>query len=765
MAAGETTTPPFSSVHVNRRLATANRLMAAVHAALAAAAIAHRALHLHQLSGGVARNAAMVAADLTLLFLWTLSQSGLWRPVSRAAFPDRLLESRRRGDLPAVDVLVVTADPDKEPALGVMNTVVSAMALDYHGGRLSVYLSDDAGSPLTLMAARKAYAFARAWVPFCRRHSVQCPWPDRYFAGDDGQDDGGDRCGEAAEERRRMKKMYETFKGDIEEASKEKSISRSWTKEKRQDHDAYVEIITAGEEEDDDQQGEETMPLLVYVSRQKRRASPHHFKAGALNALLRVSSLVSNAPYLLVLDCDMSCNSRSSALEAMCFHLDRSPPAPESLAFVQFPQMFHNLSPNDIYTNDLRSFFATRWIGQDGLRGPLLVGTGFYVRRDALYGAMPSAATSLPAHGAEFSSMEAGELVRRFGHSDDLISSVRNLHLQKPPAAGRHRRRLPRDAALVASCAYETGTGWGDEVGFMYQSVVEDYFTGYRRFFSRGWTSAYCYPAPSSRPPFLGTMPTNLNDVLVQNKRWMSGLLAVGLSRRYCPLTCRGLLAVSVPQAMTVAYFGFLSLYAFPALCYATLPQLCFLRGVPLFPDAAAAPWFAAAFASSLVQHLVEVSVARRGLAVRTWWNEQRFWMLNAVTAQLFGCVSAVQDLVGAAVLRFDLTTKADDDDGGRLYQKGVFDFTGCSTLLLPATTLCALNAAALVGGTWKMMTGGGGGLSGEMLPQLFLLSYVAALSYPLLEGMFLRMDSARVPGRITALSVALAAVLLSLFG
>jgi hypothetical protein len=261
-------------------------------------------------------------------------------------------------------------------------------------------------------------------------------------------------------------------------------------------------------------------------------------------------------------------------------------------------------------------------------------------------------------------------------------------------------------------------------------------------------------------------MPTNLNDVLVQNKRWMSGLLAVGLSRRYCPLACRGLLAASVPQAMSVAYFGFMPLYAFPALCYATLPQLCFLRGVPLFPDAAAgAPWYAAAFASSLLLHLVEVSVARRGLAVRTWWNEQRFWMLNAVTAQLFGCVGAVQDLVGAAALRFDLTSKADGDDGGRLYQKGVFDFKGCSILLLPATTLSTLNAAALVGGTWKMMTRDGGLLPGEMLPQLFLLSYVAALSYPLLEGMFLRMDSARVPGRITALSVALAAVLLSLFG
>lgn len=511
-----------------------------------------------------------------------------------------------------------------------------------------------------------------------------------------------------------------------------------------------LQIMSAGDEEEDDDD-ESRMPLLVYVSREKRRASPHHFKAGALNALLRVSSLVSNAPFVLVLDCDMSCNSRASALEAMCFHLDRRGAPDNDLAFVQFPQMFHNLSRSDIYTNDLRYIFATRWFGLDGLRGPLLSGTGFYARRDALYGAPPPATQG----GADLSS---GELARSFGHSDQLLASVRSvLQSSTPPSSSSSAespRLVPRDATLVASCAYEKGTGWGHQVGFMYQSVVEDYFTGYRRFFARGWTSAYCYPA---RPSFLGTMPTNLNDVLVQNKRWMSGMLAVVLSR-HCPLACRDLLAVSVPQAMAVAYFGFLALSAFPVLCYATLPQLCFLRGVPLFPDAR---WSAAAFASSLLQHLVEVSVANRRLAVRAWWNEQRFWMLNAVTGQLFGCVSALQDLLGAAALDFDLTAKAGD---GSLYHRGVFDFTGCSTLLLPATTLCVLNAAALVGGTWNMMTRGGGARS-ELLPQLFLLSYVAALSYPLLEGMFLRQDPARVPRRITALSVAFAAVLLALFG
>ncbi|KAM0843745.1 hypothetical protein ACQ4PT_057509 [Festuca glaucescens] len=575
--------------------------------------------------------------------------------------------------------MVVTADPDKEPVVKVMNKVISAMALDYPGARLTVYLSDDAGSPLTLLAARKAYAFARAWVPFCRKYRVQCPCPDS------------------------RENMYDRFKEDVEEAMNDGALSQIWTEAARQDHDAHVE--------------------------------------------LRVSSLVSNAPYVMVLDCDMYCNTRSSVLEAMCFHLDRRGRHADDLAFVQFPQMFHNVSGNDIYANELRSIFSTRWKGLDGLRGPILSGTGFCLRRDSVYGARPVSSQD------QFCSMEVGELKTRFGNSNGHIASL--LCRSKSTIAGDV---LLEDATFVASCAYETGTKWGEEVGFLYQSMVEDYFTGYKQLYCRGWTSVYCYPAPSRPASFLGSVPTNLNDVLVQNKRWMSGMLAVGLSR-HCPLASA--ITVSVPQSMGFAYYAFMALYAFPVLCYATLPQLHFFRGGTSFPEASSL-WFAAVFASSSLQHLIEVSVAKRRLAARTWWNEQRFWALNAVTGQLFACLSVALDLVGAGgrAVDFDLTSKA--SDGGRLYQDGVFDFAGCSTVLLPATTLCLLNDAALVAGVWKMVISGGwGDVSGEM----FLLCYVAALSYPLLQGMFLRRDPARVPVWITAMSVLMAATLLFLFG
>lgn len=70
---------------------------------------------------------------------------------------------------------------------------------------------------------------------------------------------------------------------------------------------------------------------------------------------LRVSSLISNAPYILVMDCDMRCNDPSSARQAMCFHLD--PKFSTNLAFVQFPQAFGNLSSYDIYGGEMRWIF------------------------------------------------------------------------------------------------------------------------------------------------------------------------------------------------------------------------------------------------------------------------------------------------------------------------------------------------------------------------------------------------------------------------
>ena len=117
------------------------------------------------------------------------------------------------------------------------------------------------------------------------------------------------------------------------------------------------------------------------------------------------------------------------------------------------------------------------------------------------------------------------------------------------------------------------------QVGFLYDSVVEDYFTGFT-LHCKGWTSVYCDP---SRPQFLGSGTTNLNDCLIQGMRWSSGLAEVGFSK-FCPLIY-GPPRMSIFVSMCYGYYAFSPLlYFLPLWCFATIPQLCLLNDIPLYP-------------------------------------------------------------------------------------------------------------------------------------------------------------------------------------
>ena len=141
------------------------------------------------------------ASELLLFFAWLLVQAHGWRPVSRTVFPERLPSDDK---LPAIDVFICTADPNKEPTVEVMNTVISAMALDYPPEKLHVYLSDDGGSAITLRVTKEAWNFATSWLPFCRRYDIKTSCPDAYFSG--SQDDQGDcKYSEYTAERQKMK--------------------------------------------------------------------------------------------------------------------------------------------------------------------------------------------------------------------------------------------------------------------------------------------------------------------------------------------------------------------------------------------------------------------------------------------------------------------------------------------------------------------------------------------------------------------------------
>ncbi|KAL5848985.1 hypothetical protein ACOSQ4_006998 [Xanthoceras sorbifolium] len=677
------------------------------------------------------------ASELLLSFIWFLGLAYRWHPISRTVYPERLPGDDK---LPAIDVLICTADPYMEPTLKVMNTVLSAMSLDYPTEKLHVYLSDDGGSSITLLGLRAASNFARWWLPFCKKYAIKTICPGAYFSAleevDDGDHPGIDHL-EFLAEKQKIKEKYEVFKEEIIQA-REKGENEDKGMSKAPDRPSVVEVIR--------QNGDEAIgdqiktPLLVYVSREKMPSHPHHFKAGALNVLLRVSGVMSNSPYILVLDCDMYCNDPTSAKQAMCFHLDHN--ISPSLSFVQFPQRFHNISKNDIYDSMIRSFYWVTWPGLDGLSGPLLFGTNFYIKRESLYG--------YSIHKG----VDLRELKCYFGTSYELLKSLRVQNMPRIDIRA-FSSTLLQEAKVLASCSYENNSKWGEEASFRYRSLVEDYFTGFR-LQCLGWKSVYLSPA---KPQFLGTSTTNLNDVLLQNSRWTCGLVEVALSK-FCPLIY-GPSRMSLLQSMFCAEFAFFPFYCFSLWCFATIPQLCLLNGIPLYPQVSSSFFniFIFIFLSNLVKHLYEVLAS--GGSVRVWRNEQRIWMMKSVTSYLYGTLDAFLEKFGLTEASFLPTNKVDDDDEEQVkrYEMGVFDFQTSTMLLAPLVTIIILNMTAFACGVYRMM------FIGEwekMLLQVLLSFYILIVNYAVIEGMIVRKDRGRIPPSVTLLSAFISVVFFS---
>jgi cellulose synthase/poly-beta-1,6-N-acetylglucosamine synthase-like glycosyltransferase len=299
--------------------------------------------------------------------------------------------------------------------------------------------------------------------------------------------------------------------------------------------------------------------MLVYVSREKRPGYDHNKKAGAMNALVRTSAVMSNGPFILNLDCDHYIFNSLAIREAMCFFLDKGG---DTISYVQFPQRFEGVDPNDRYANHNTVFFDVNMRALDGLQGPVYVGTGCVFRRIALYGFdAPRGQSGLcyslccccclgkrskekktkgqkrdievkgltEGTSDEDDEMEAAMLPKRYGSSLVFAASIPVAEFQGRPVAGpgvQNSRpvgaltapREPLDATVVSeainviSSFYEDKTEWGGRVGWIYGSVTEDVVTGFRMH-NRGWRSIYCVTTPDA---FRGTAPINLTDRLHQ---------------------------------------------------------------------------------------------------------------------------------------------------------------------------------------------------------------------------------------------------------
>lgn len=86
---------------------------------------------------------------------------------------------------------------------------------------------------------------------------------------------------------------------------------------------------------------------------------------------VRVSAVLTNAPYILNLDCDRYVNNSKAVREAMCFMMD--PSVGRDVCYVQFPHRFDGI---DRYANRNVVLFDVNMKGLDGIQGPVYVGTG-----------------------------------------------------------------------------------------------------------------------------------------------------------------------------------------------------------------------------------------------------------------------------------------------------------------------------------------------------------------------------------------------------
>lgn len=73
-------------------------------------------------------------------------------------------------------------DPTKEPPLITANTVLSILAVDYPVEKVSCYVSDDGSALLTFEAVSETSLFAKKWVPFCKKYSIEPRAPEWYFS-------------------------------------------------------------------------------------------------------------------------------------------------------------------------------------------------------------------------------------------------------------------------------------------------------------------------------------------------------------------------------------------------------------------------------------------------------------------------------------------------------------------------------------------------------------------------------------------------------
>ncbi|KAL5573381.1 hypothetical protein UlMin_022978 [Ulmus minor] len=581
--------------------------------------------------------------ELWFTLNWLAFISTIWNPVEYKTYPHRIFQGEGK-EVPPVDMFVTTADAELEPPMMTVNTVLSLLAVDYPANKLACYVSDDGCSPLVLYSLMEASNFAKLWVPFCKKHNLQVRAPFRYFSNTNNTTFDSK---EFQQEWKNIKDEYEELCRKIE-AVQNSGVPCGLSGEfevfsnvEPRNHPTIIKVIRENKEGVED-----SLPPLVYISREKRPKHPHHYKAGAMNVLARVSGVMSNAPFMLNVDCDMFVNNPKVFLQAMCMLLG-SNNSHKEVAFAQLSPVFYDVLKDDPYANQMIIYFAYAAKGLEGIQGGFYGGTGCFHRRQVIYGLSPD-----NIEVGQEGKLGEDELNRSFGNSKDFKKAAA-IALRGSTNSTTNVLKSVEAAYQVAGCDYECGTNWGSKVGWIYGSTTEDIHTGLI-IHKKGWRSVYFSVDP---PAFLGCAPTSGPISMIQQKRWATGLLEILLSKN-CPIVFTLFEKLQFRQCLAYLWIFSWGLRSIFELCYAALPAYCIITNSHFLPKAQETSFYIPTSLLVIYNIYTLSEYLATGQSIRAWWNNQRMGRIKTMGPWFLGLLSVILKLLGISETVFEVTKK-----------------------------------------------------------------------------------------------------------
>ncbi|AFZ32078.1 glycosyl transferase family 2 [Gloeocapsa sp. PCC 7428] len=420
----------------------------------------------------------LLLAEIYSYFGGVMFVVGLWRPIVRQVKSlDKLTPPMSRADLPTVDVFITCYN---EPPEIVEQTARAALAIDYPPTKLRVYVLDDGNSPV-MRAMSEKLSIEDLQKPLLQQEATQIDAERSALVKRLQQLDELAPDTQAAEEwlqaiaptqdpqietrfLQRLQQLILLLHPTHSSISDRLSTERQFLEDAI--HQKELELIE--------------LNRLRYIARPKPLGVPHHAKAGNINYALFYGD--TTGEFILTLDADHI--PKPQFLKRVLpyfytYNVFAGKYEHNRVAFVQTPQDFYNLPPDDPFGHQAHLFYGPLQQGKDGMNAAFYTGTNAVIRRDALIGV-----------GLQY-------------FSDEFAKNEKRLD----------------EFELVG--------------GVSSNSITEDMNTA-MRLHAAGWKSVYHNELLAE-----GLAPDDLSSTLKQRLRWAQGTIQVFL--RENPLTKPGL--------------------------------------------------------------------------------------------------------------------------------------------------------------------------------------------------------------------------------